>query len=120
MGPVFEECAIRYLWRETAKGKYDYKTIGRWWGSNLKEKREEEIDILALDGKGNALFGECKWRNARTGIEVLEGLVRKAALFPKINKKQYILFSKSNFSTQLVKTAAGRKDTVLIDLADMF
>ena len=120
IGPVFEECAMQFLWREAGRGKNNFKNIGRWWGTNPKEKTEEEIDILASDEKGNALFCECKWRNIRTGNEILEDLIRKSELFSNFSKKQYALFSKSNFSTQLIKAAEQRNDVLLIGLGDMF
>jgi AAA+ ATPase superfamily predicted ATPase len=116
MGPVFEDCSIQYLWR-SAKNKSRYKYIGRWWGSNPKKKQEEEIDILAADARGNALFGECKWKNNRTGNDVFVELIRKSELFPAVLKKKYILFSKSGFSGELVKTADQRGDTELVNLA---
>ena len=120
MGHVFEECSIQFLWREMSRGKNNFNTIGRWWGTNQKERREEEIDILATDGKGGALFGECKWRNTRTGNETLEDLIRKSELLSNFTSKRFILFSKSGFTTQLTKIAAQRKDTMLITPADMF
>jgi AAA+ ATPase superfamily predicted ATPase len=119
MGPVFEECAAQFLWQETGKGRYGCKSIGRWWGPNPKEKKEEEIDIIAADEKGNALFGECKWRNSRTGNEVLANLVRKSELVPHYAKKRYILFSKSDFTSQLKKTSVMRKDTTLVTVKEM-
>jgi AAA+ ATPase superfamily predicted ATPase len=115
MGPVFEDCSIQYLWR-SASNKSRYKYIGRWWGPNPKEKHEEEIDILAADGRGNTLFGECKWRNNRAGNDVLAELVRKSELFSAGLKKKYILFSKSGFTAELVKTAKQRGDTELVIL----
>jgi len=120
MGPVFEECAIQFLWRETARTKYNFTDIGRWWGSNPKEKREEEIDIIAVNEKGNTYFGECKWRNLNTGNDILEELRRKSGLFPYSGNKQYMIFSKSDFSSQLIKTAAQQKDITLVSLKDMF
>ena len=119
-GAVFEECAVQYLWRKTSKGKNNYKTIGRWWGPNKKEKTEEEINILAIDDKEKALFGECKWRNVRTGNEILEDLIRKSELLPIFSDKRYALFSKSAFTTQLVNTAAQRKDILLIRADEMY
>jgi len=118
MEPVFEDCSIQYLWR-SVKNNSRYKFIGRWWGANPKAKQEEEIDILAADGRGNMLFGECKWRNSRMGNDVLEELVRKSELFPAAPKKKYILFSKSNFTVELVKTADRRGDTELVNLAQL-
>ena len=119
MGPVFEDCSVQYLWR-SAKNNSRFKYIGRWWGPNPKAKQEEEIDILAADGRGNTLFGECKWKNSRTGSDVLAELVRKSELFPAVSKKKYILFSKSNFSGGLVKEADRRGDTVLVGLSQFF
>ena len=122
MGPVFEECAVQFLWREACKGKSGFKTIGKWWGPNPKEKREEEIDILAIEEKDlteKALFGECKWRNIRTGNDVLEDLIRKSELLPIFSKKRYVIFSKSSFSTQLIHIAARRKDITLIEAKEM-
>lgn len=120
MGAVFEECSAQFLWRETGRGGQSFKTVGRWWGANPKEKKEEEIDILAEDDNGNTFFGECKWRNQRTGIETLEDLIRKSTLFAGAEKKQFILFSKSGFTTQLTAIAAQRKDVKLITPKDMF
>jgi AAA+ ATPase superfamily predicted ATPase len=130
MGPVFEECSAQFLWREmgkgmgTGKGRFSFETLGRWWGPNPKEKREEEIDLVATGGSG-AIFAECKWRNARTGTETLEDLIRKSELFPSFGKdsytgKQYVLFSKSGFTAQLQKAAILRKDVILISPKEMF
>jgi len=131
MGFVFEECAIQFLWKSMSGSKTpgmrrsNFKTIGRWWGPNIKEKKEEEIDIIAVEEKGNkiseaALFGECKWKNARTGNDVLEDLVRKSELLPIYQEKRFIIFSKSDFSAQLLKAADLRKDVILIKAEDMF
>jgi len=120
MGPVFEECSAQFLWREMGRGKYNFKTLGRWWGSNPKEKQEEEIDLLAIDEKGKAIFGECKWRRTRTGNDSLVDLIRKSELFPDYPQRQYIMLSKSGYTPQVIKTAAQRNDTALISLAEMF
>ena len=123
MGHIFKECAIQFLWRKMGE-ENNFSAIGKWWGPNPIEKKEEEIDILAIgaDKKSaeTALFGECKWRNIRTGNDILENLIRKSALLTNYPKKRYILFSKSNFSNQLIDNAAKQKDTMLIGLDDMF
>ncbi|MCL2318455.1 MAG: ATP-binding protein [Treponema sp.] len=119
-GPVFEECAAQFLWRELGRGRYNFKTLGRWWGPNPKEKREEEIDLIAFDDANNALLGECKWRNSRTGNDTLDDLIRKSELLPDYAARRYILFSKSEFTAELRRTAAARKDTILVRAAEMF
>ena len=120
MGPVFEECAAQFLWRELGKGKFDFNILGRWWGSNPIEKNEEEIDLLAFGREGKLLFGECKWKNSLTGTETFLDLIRKSELFHDCRQKQYVLFSKTGFTAKLIKIAAQRKDTMLISINDMF
>ncbi|MCL2191357.1 MAG: hypothetical protein FWB79_05160 [Treponema sp.] len=120
MEPVFEECAVQFLWREMAKKQYGFKDTGRWRGSNPREKRQEEIDFIAKDSQEGAIFGKCKWRASRTGSDTLDDLVRKSELFPYFEKKRYMLFSKSDFSSELKKVVAQREDVVLVGLGDMF
>ena len=120
MGPVFEECAIQFLWREMGREKFNFKKMGRWWGSNPKEKREEEIDIMGLENDGEAMFAECKWKNRKTGNDTLDDLVRKSELFPELEKKHYMLFSKSEFTSQLAEIVKQRNDTTLIRLNDLY
>ena len=120
VGRAFEECAKQYMWRALKKKKIpiSFRKIGRWWGNNPKERREEEIDFIAFSEK-EAIFGECKWRNAQIGEDVLEDLMRKARLFPGFTNVQYILFSKSGFTGPL-KSRAIHGDIALIDIEDMF
>ena len=64
MGLVFEKVCMDYLNAKNAKGELPilYTSIGRWWGTNAATHGQEEIDLIANDGK-DYLFGECKWRN---------------------------------------------------------
>jgi AAA+ ATPase superfamily predicted ATPase len=117
-GYVFEECAKQFLWREAGR-RYEFTELGRWWGSNPVLKQEEEIDILAINGK-EALFGECKWRKALTSIDTLKDLIRKSELFKDFAVKRYVLFSKSGFTAGLRKAAMERGDVDLSGLKDMF
>ena len=120
-GRAFEECAKQYMWR-ALKGKklpVSFKKIGRWWGNNPKERREEEIDFIAFSGE-EALFGECKWRSAQIGEDTLYDLARKAKLFPRFEDVSYILFSRSGFTDALTEKASRHSDTLLISIDDMF
>jgi AAA+ ATPase superfamily predicted ATPase len=127
-GYVFEECARQYLFRESNWERYPIRSLGRWWGSNPTEHREEEIDLVALEIPSStvqkegqsALFGECKWRNTRTGLDVLMDLIRKSELLPRFSGKHYILFSKSGFTAELKNTALKRDDIFLVSPVDMF
>jgi AAA+ ATPase superfamily predicted ATPase len=119
-GRAFEECAKQYMWRSLGENKSPiaFKKIGRWWGSNPKEHREEEIDFIAFTGK-SALFGECKWKNTPVGEDVLESLIRKSGLFPEFTDVQYILFSRTGFTESLKNKAAINGGTTLIGVEDM-
>ena len=100
MGKVFEEICKEYLWKELLSGDspVDFTSLGRWWGNNPKEKKQEEIDILAAQDKDTALFGECKWTNEKVDQAVLETLLRRSLLF-NYNTCHYFLFSKSGFTS---------------------
>ena len=122
MGLVFEEICKQYLIEEAKKNSLPFFTAkaGRWWGNNPKEKRQEEIDILAYRAEttDSALFCECKWTNALVDIDVLNGLEAKSGLFPYANK-WYWLFAKSGFTVRLTKEVKKRANVRLIRLEDM-
>jgi AAA+ ATPase superfamily predicted ATPase len=120
-GHAFEECAKQYMWRASAHEKLPiaFQEIGRWWGTNSKEKREEEIDIIAYRDD-SAIFGSCKWRNDATGEGVLDDIIRQSELFPKFKQKHYMLFSKSGFTAALTKRAQAAGNVTLVAAGDMF
>lgn len=121
VGHVFEECAQQYMWRalRAKKSPLTFKKIGRWWGNNPAERREEEIDFIAFAGD-KALFGECKWRSAPTGEDLLADMKRKSRLFPQFKHTDYILFSKSGFTKNLTDIAEKETNVTLISLDEMF
>jgi len=121
VGRAFEECAKQFMWRSQVDGKFSLKfnSIGRWWGNNAKERREEEIDFIALDDE-SAIFGECKWTGSPVGEATLDELIRKSKLFPQYTQKRYALFSKSGFTDSLKKNTETNCDVLLISVDDMF
>lgn len=120
MGLVFEKVCGDYLLRQNAKEGLPilYTAMGRWWGTDPATRREVEIDLVAQDGH-DYLIGECKWRNEKLDLPVLNELKRKADIFSK-NRGQtyYILFSKSGF-TEAVREAAEKDDHILPVTLDM-
>jgi AAA+ ATPase superfamily predicted ATPase len=120
-GRAFEECARQYMWKALKERKlpFVFKKIGRWWGNNPKERREEEIDFIAFAGE-KAVFGECKWRNAQIGENALEDLMRKAGLFKVFTAVFYILFSKSGFTDAMKSRAAEHGNVILTGVDEMF
>ena len=106
MGKVFEEICRQYLWKQLLSGNcpVEFASLGRWWGNNPKEKRQEEIDIMGEQDKNTALFAECKWTNEKVDLGVLETLVKRSNLF-SYKTKHYYLFSKSGFTKGCIDKA---------------
>ncbi|MCL1859466.1 MAG: ATP-binding protein [Oscillospiraceae bacterium] len=119
MGFVFEEICKQYMVEEAKKNNLPFLPgkIGRWWGNNPREKRQEEIDILTYR-KDNALFCECKWTNAPTDMDVLTALKKKSELFSYKNKL-YWMFSKTGFTDRLVAEAGKQTNVRLVRFEDM-
>ena len=99
MGSVFEEICKQYLWKLLSEGKsaVNFMDIGRWWGTDSKKRQQAEIDIMGIEDKETALFAECKWRNEKTDLQVLEKLTACSELFSYHNV-HFHLFSKSGFT----------------------
>jgi AAA+ ATPase superfamily predicted ATPase len=127
---IFEDICKAFLRRingPSFKGKrtdalelpFVFTQIGRWWGTNPKDKSQAEIDILAYH-REKALICECKWTNKMMGPEILTSLREKAALLTQFSAKYFALFSKAGFSSSLIETAKQDGDTILVDLKGLF
>jgi AAA+ ATPase superfamily predicted ATPase len=119
MGPVFEEICKQYLLEQAKENALPFLPgkIGRWWGSNPHEKRQEEIDILTCR-KDSALFCECEWTNAPVDTNVLTALAKKSSLF-HYQKVWLWLFSKTRFTDRLVREADKHDNVRLVRFEDM-
>ena len=109
MGKVFEKMCIQHLAKLNAQEKLPYEILklGRWWGNNPALKRQEEIDILGInDIDKTAVFGECKYRNEVIDLDTVDLLIKRSELFPKYQKKGYILYSKKGFSSSVLNLAS--------------
>ena len=96
----------------------NFMELGRWWGTNPKTKRQEEIDILGVEDNNTALFGECKWKNEKVDTGVLETLVERSNIF-HYNRKHYYLFSKSGFTGGCVELAQQMGNVTLVSYEQM-
>ena len=116
MGPVFEEICKQYLLEEAKRGALPFLPgdIGKWWGNNPSEKKQEEIDILT-HRKDNALFCECKWTKSPMDLDALYALTRKSDIF-SFKQKWLWLFSKTGFTERLIAEAYARENVRLVSL----
>ncbi len=121
MGMVFEQICKDYLCRKNAAMELPilFTSIGRWWGTNPKNHAQVEIDLIARDKK-DYLFCECKWRNEKIDIGVVNVLREKADVFSKErNMTWFALFSKGGFTDKVKKLAENDDKIILVELADI-
>ncbi len=121
MGIVFEKICRDYLLYKNAKGELPilFTSIGRWWGTNPSTRQETEIDLIAQDGR-NYLFCECKWKNEKLDISVLNELKEKADVFSGNRENTYyFLFSKSGFTDKIIAESKKNNNIILIDIDDL-
>lgn len=100
LGPVFESVCAGWLWRQNVSAALpvEFDELGSWWGTNPTLKREEEIDLVALDAGTIALVGECKWRNDAVDASVDDTLKARMELVRTPQDAHRYLFSKSGFT----------------------
>ena len=120
MGKVFEEICKQYFWKLLLDGKcpVEFSSLGRWWGNDPVHKCQAEIDIMGEQDKDTALFGECKWTNAKVDLSVLEALVKRGELFP-YSKVHYFLFAKSGFTKGCIDQAEQMGNVTLVSYQDI-
>lgn len=120
MGSVFGDICRQYLWKLLLSGQspVDFSDLGRWWGTDPKTKSQTEIDIMGIADKNTALFGECKWKNEKVDIGVLETLVARSRIFHYQNVHLY-LFSKSGFTQGCQEEALKLGNVTLVTYEDI-
>ncbi|MGH2914777.1 MAG: ATP-binding protein [Solirubrobacteraceae bacterium] len=127
IAPTFEELCVRYTRRVHGA---DAPKVGSWWGLSLNKHRQsrerltEEIDVVGAQRRSLKVAGECKWTSTPMPKAVLddlrthklpaiqqEGRLRIPASGPRI-----LLFSRSGFSPELIRSAEADDALTLVDL----
>ena len=120
MGLVFEQMCREYLLRYEEDLPIGLSDVGQWWGTDTKEKKEVQIDIVGTPVEGKEyIIGSCKYRNETIGVDELELLKHCATVFGKGKKYHYYIFSKGGF-TQGLKELAGKGEVNLLTLEDLY
>lgn len=122
MARVFEDMCRRYLLKESVNGKLDFTItqIGTWWGTNPKEKKEEEIDIVGVNPlTKEMIIGECKYRKEVIQLDVLRKLLQRGELIVSYPSKRFVVCSKMEFSEE-VKNFAVEQNIKLVTLKDLY
>ena len=111
MGLVFEEICKQYLIHYAQDLPFQLQEIGEWWGPDPVEKKEVQVDIVALGAKANNatagrqfLIGSCKFKNEAIGTDELDLMKEYAAHFTTATDTcWYYVFSKSGFTGGLLE-----------------
>lgn len=105
MGYVFERICMEYLYQEQIFLSLPFipEKIGKWWGNNPTQKKEAEIDIMAIS-PDVYLLAECKWLNKLVDRKILSNLFMKSAIFP-YKKIYFMVFSKSGYTQDALEYA---------------
>lgn len=120
IGHRFEGVCESYLRDLFYNGKMPFfaENLGRWWGNNPVLKKQEEIDILAIDDE-NALFCECKYTSEKFDEKQLKDL-EDSALCINREKKYFMIFSKNGISRGVEKKICGNEMYTVITLDELF
>lgn len=120
MGLVFEKMCRDYLLRYADSLPILLSEVGQWWGTDSKERKEVQIDIVGTPVDGNEyIIGSCKYKNEKIGVDELELIRHYASVFGRGNKYHYFIFSKVGFSSAL--EALGKQGEVtLLTLEDIY
>lgn len=120
MGLIFEKMCRDYLLYYDNSLPYQIVNIGEWWGTDEKERKQIQIDIVAATSvKNEFIIGSCKFRNEKTGYDELELIRKYSAAFANKGKFHYIIFSKSGFTDALLD-AEKKGEVRLITLSQMY
>ncbi|MBR2948230.1 MAG: ATP-binding protein [Lachnospiraceae bacterium] len=120
MGLIFEQMCKEYLLRYAENLPIVLSDIGQWWGTDAKEKKEVQIDIVGTPVEGNEyIIGSCKYKNEAVGIFELELMKQYAKVFGKGEKYHYYIFSKGGF-TKGMEEIALKENVILLTLRDIY
>lgn len=122
LGPVFEKASADWLWKNIDL-PFEPREIGSWWGSNPILKRQEEIDLIAVNyDNSSALIAECKWRNAeKVNAGMIETLKQRAVLFSSVNNitSNHLMFFAKECTSEF-KEYAKKSNIKVITFNDFF
>jgi AAA+ ATPase superfamily predicted ATPase len=117
MGGVFEQVCRQAVRAGTLALPFAPMRVGEWWDARSRE----QIDVVALDGQGAMLAGECKWGEATS--QDLAQLERRAALLAAelggIRRTHVALFSARGEFDDGVATARAAERVVCFTAADL-
>jgi len=120
IGHRFEQICTQFLKEKAYNGELPFfaEEVGRWWGNNPIEKRQEEIGIVAQDSE-NAILCECKYTEKPFDEKELSDLQASAPCI-KRNNKYFWIFSRKGVSAEVKKIIQNQSNYKVITVKDLF
>jgi uncharacterized protein len=116
---VFEEACRQFVARGPHPSlPFRPVQVGSWWSADSSE----EVDVVALDGQGGLLVGECKWGTVDS--RDLDRLVRRGALVAAeaggIERVTPVLFSAGGLDGRAVQAHIEAGEAVHVPLEALY
>jgi len=105
----------QYLRKKNRKNElsFHFTQIGRWWN------KTDEIDVVAMDAaREHFLIGECKYKNSLFPVSEFKRLQEKAYSLDIHVEKEFWIFSKNGFTTEL-NALAKEQGVYAVDLQEI-
>ena len=127
MGQVFEDICRQYLTYYATDLPFVLQDIGEWWGPDPEQKKEVQVDIVALGTKPDntgpgrkMLIGSCKFKNEVIETDELDLMREYTNLFSTANDDcYYYIFSKSGFTRGIINMQQ-QGEVSLVTIEEMY
>ncbi|MCL2630022.1 MAG: ATP-binding protein [Firmicutes bacterium] len=113
---VYEQVCHETMWElsRQEKFKFLFNKLGSHWG-----KKIEDTGIVAVDSIGkNIIVGCCEYATEPKGLSVLRELESKVDALKELTGSkgaQFVIFSPSGFTQELIEEAMESQDVVLVE-----
>ena len=120
LGLAFEEVCLQYLTILARNNKLPFipNGLGKWWGNNPHKKKQDDIDIMGINGD-KGIFCECKFKNEKFDLSEFNDLISASEIFTDVKEKYYYIFVKSEY-TQAVIEKSKEYNVKLLTIDDLF
>lgn len=120
IGHRFEQVCTQFLKEKAYNGELPFfaEDIGRWWGNNPFEKRQEEIDIVVMNQE-SAILCECKYTEKPFDEKELSDLQNSAPCI-KRNNKFFWIFSRKGVTSEVKKIIQKQDNYKVFTVKDLF
>ncbi|MDO4833713.1 MAG: ATP-binding protein [Bacillota bacterium] len=125
MGTVFEDMCAQYILNYMEELPIELSALKRWWGTDPKEHKAIEIDLIGMPVKENRkrskeyMAVSCKYRNRPASIADLKELQEYCEVFDSNATYHYYIFSAFGFKEELA-SLAETEGVKLVSLDDMY